>query len=119
MAQNLAAGNLDTGSHDNTAEALKNYVANTAVSWPTVGGRPTPFLGRSPDQMPTTAAPWTSPWPPPSYEQNFWMPLGVTRSMVYEVSPILATGKASGRPGRSRAGTALLSDLGAVLSTAA
>jgi hypothetical protein len=57
VAQNLAAGNLDTGGHDNTAEALKNYVADTAVSWPTADGRSTPLLGRSPDQMPATAAP--------------------------------------------------------------
>jgi hypothetical protein len=63
--------------HDNPAEriwgALKNYVANTAVSWP---GRLRQirafFRARSPDQMPATAAPWTSPWLPPGYEQNFW-----------------------------------------------
>ena len=63
--------------HDNPAEriwaALKNYVANTAVSWP---GRVRQihsfFRARSPDQMLATAAPWTSPWLPPGYEQNFW-----------------------------------------------
>jgi hypothetical protein len=63
--------------HDNPAEriwaALKNYVANTAVSWP---GRLRQihsfFRARSPDQMLATAAPWTSPWLPPGYEQNFW-----------------------------------------------
>jgi len=63
--------------HDNPAEriwaALKNYVANTAVSWP---GRLRQihsfFRTRSPDQMLATAAPWTSPWLPPGYEQNFW-----------------------------------------------
>jgi len=63
--------------HDNPAEriwaALKNYVANTAVSWP---GRLRQihafFRSRSPDQMLATAAPWTSPWLPPGYEQNFW-----------------------------------------------
>jgi transposase len=63
--------------HDNPAEriwaALKNYVANTAVSWP---GRLRQihsfFRSRSPDQMLDTAAPWTSPWLPPGYEQNFW-----------------------------------------------
>ena len=63
--------------HDNPAEriwaALKNYVANTAVSWP---GRLRQihsfFHNRSPDQMLATAAPWTSPWLPPGYEQNFW-----------------------------------------------
>ena len=52
--------------HDNPAEriwgALKNYVANTAVSWP--GRLPqihSFFRNRSPDQMLATAAPWTSP----------------------------------------------------------
>src|ERR1039457_744778 len=62
---------------DNPAErvwgALKNYVANTAVTWP---GRLRQihsfFRARSPDQMLATAAPWTSPWLPPGYEQNFW-----------------------------------------------
>jgi hypothetical protein len=29
------------------------------------------FRTRSPDQMLDTAAPWTSPWLPPGYEQNF------------------------------------------------
>ena len=50
--------------HDNPAEriwgALKNYVANTAVTWP---GRLRQihsfFRARSPDQMLATAAPWT------------------------------------------------------------
>ena len=63
--------------HDNPAEriwgALKNYVANTAVTWP---GRLRQihsfFRARSPDEMLDTAAPWTSPWLPPGYEQNFW-----------------------------------------------
>jgi transposase len=63
--------------HDNPVEriwaALKNYVANTAVSWP---GRLRQihsfFRARSPDQMLDTAAPWTSPWLPPRYEQDFW-----------------------------------------------
>jgi hypothetical protein len=63
--------------HDNPAEriwgALKNYVANTAVTWP---GRLRQihsfFRARSPDQMLATAAPWTSPWLPQGYEQNFW-----------------------------------------------
>jgi transposase len=63
--------------HDNPAEriwgALKNYVANTAVTWP---GRLRQihsfFRARSPDEMLATAAPWTSPWLPPGYEQNFW-----------------------------------------------
>jgi hypothetical protein len=30
------------------------------------------FRARSPDQMLATAAPWTSPWLPSGYEQNFW-----------------------------------------------
>ncbi len=63
--------------HDNPAEriwgALKNYVASTAVSWP---GRLRQihafFRARSPDETLATAAPWTSPWLPPGYEQNFW-----------------------------------------------
>jgi transposase len=63
--------------HDNPVErvwaALKNYVANTAVTWP---GRLRQihsfFRNRSPSQMLDTAAPWTSPWLPPGYEQNFW-----------------------------------------------
>jgi transposase len=63
--------------HDNPAEriwaALKNYVANTAVTWP---GRLRQihsfFRNRSPGQMLDAAAPWTSPWLPPRYEQNFW-----------------------------------------------
>jgi transposase len=63
--------------HDNPVErvwaGLKNYVANTAVTWP---GRLRQihayFRSRSPSQMLDTAAPWTSPWLPPGYEQNFW-----------------------------------------------
>jgi transposase len=63
--------------HDNPVEriwaALKNYVANTAVTWP---GRLRQvhafFRARSPDQLLAAAAPWTSPWLPPGYEQNFW-----------------------------------------------
>jgi transposase len=63
--------------HDNPVErvwgGLKNYVANTAVSWP---GRLKQihafFRTRSPDQMLAMTAPWTSPWLPPRYEQNFW-----------------------------------------------
>jgi transposase len=63
--------------HDNPAEriwaALKNYVANTAVSWPARLRQIHAFFrNRSPDQMLATAAPWTSPWLPPGYEQNFW-----------------------------------------------
>ena len=53
--------------------ALKNHVANTAVSWPSrVRQIHSFFRVRSPDQMLATAAPWTSPWLPPSYGQNFW-----------------------------------------------
>jgi hypothetical protein len=53
--------------------ALKNYVADTAVSWPGRLRQIRSFLrARSPDQMLDTAAPWTSPWLPPGYEQNFW-----------------------------------------------
>jgi hypothetical protein len=53
--------------------ALKNYVANTAVSWPARLRQIRSFFRtRSPDQMLDTAAPWTSPWLPPGYEQNFW-----------------------------------------------
>jgi transposase len=63
--------------HDNPTEriwaGLKNYVANTAVTWP---GRLKQihayFRSRSPDQMLALAAPWTSPWLPAGYEQNFW-----------------------------------------------
>jgi hypothetical protein len=48
-------------------------VANTAVTWP---GRLRQihsfFRNRSPDEMLATAAPWTSPWLPSGYEQNFW-----------------------------------------------
>ena len=62
--------------HDNPAEriwaALKNFVANTAVTWP---GRLRQirsfFHARSLDQMLAAVAPWTSPWLP-GYEQNFW-----------------------------------------------
>jgi hypothetical protein len=60
--------------------ALKNYVANTAVSWP---GRLRQihafFRSRSPDQMLATAALWTSPWLPPGYEQNSWNALSPGR----------------------------------------
>src|ERR671923_86227 len=63
--------------HDNPAEriwaALKNYVANTAVTWPVrLRQIHSFFRSRSPDPMLATAAPWTSPWLPPGYEQNFW-----------------------------------------------
>jgi hypothetical protein len=63
--------------HGNPVEriwgGLKNYVANTAVTWP---GRLRQvhafFRARSPAQLLAAAAPWTSPWLPPGYEQNFW-----------------------------------------------
>ena len=48
-------------------------MANTAVSWPArLRQIHSFFRARSPDQMLATAAPWTSPWLPPGYEQNFW-----------------------------------------------
>ncbi|ATL65648.1 IS630 family transposase [Nocardia terpenica] len=63
--------------HDNPVErvwgALKNYIANTAVTWP--GRRRqihTFFRTRSPDGLLTAAAPWTSPWLPPDYATNYW-----------------------------------------------
>jgi hypothetical protein len=63
--------------HDNPVQrvwaGLKNYVANTAVTWP---GRTRQihafFRNRPPGQMLDAAAPWTSPWLPAGYEQNFW-----------------------------------------------
>lgn len=63
-------------SHDNPVEriwaALKAHLANTAVTWP---GRLRQvhafFRQRSPTQMLTTAAPWSSPWLPRNYAQNF------------------------------------------------
>src|SRR4051812_33767482 len=63
--------------HDNPVEriwaALKAFVANTAVTWPGRLKQAHAFFRiRSPDQLLATAAPWTSPWLPPGYEQNFW-----------------------------------------------
>jgi transposase len=63
--------------HDNPVEriwaALKAFIANTAVSWP---GRLRQihafFRARSPNQLLTAAAPWTSPWLPAGYKRNFW-----------------------------------------------
>ena len=56
---------------------MRNYVANTAVSWP---GRMRKnhsfFRARSPDQMLASAAPWTSPWLPPVTSRTIGMPLG-------------------------------------------
>jgi DDE superfamily endonuclease len=63
--------------HDNPVErargGLKNYVANTPVTWPgPLRQIHSYFRNRSPAQMLDTAAPRTSPWLPPRYEQNFW-----------------------------------------------
>jgi transposase len=63
--------------HDNPVErawaGLKNYVANTAVTWPSrIRQIHSYFRNRSPSQMLDATAPWTSPWLPPGYEQNFW-----------------------------------------------
>ncbi|MFI6887398.1 IS630 family transposase [Streptosporangium canum] len=63
--------------HDNPVErvwaGLKAFIANTAVTWP---GRLRQihafFRARSPDQLLTAAAPWTSPWLPAGYKRNFW-----------------------------------------------
>ncbi|MFD8527766.1 IS630 family transposase [Streptosporangium canum] len=63
--------------HDNPVErvwaVLKAFIANTAVTWP---GRLRQihafFRARSPDQLLTAAAPWTSPWLPAGYKRNFW-----------------------------------------------
>ena len=53
--------------------ALKNHVADTAVTWPGRLRRIRSFFrARSPGQMLHTATPWTSPGLPPHYKQNFW-----------------------------------------------
>jgi transposase len=62
--------------HDNPVEriwaALKTQLANTAVTWTErIHQARVFFRRRTPDQMLTTAAPWTSPWLPRSYAQNF------------------------------------------------
>jgi len=62
--------------HDNPVEriwgALKNYLANTAVTWPGRLRQVRAFIrARSPDQLLAAAAPWTSPWLPSGYEENF------------------------------------------------
>jgi hypothetical protein len=61
--------------------ALKNYVANTAMTWP---GRLRQihsfFRNRSPDEMLAGAAPWIRPWLPPGYEQDFWNTASSSRS---------------------------------------
>jgi len=76
---------------------LKNYVANTAVTWP---GRirqiHSYFRNRSPDQMLDTAAPWTSPWLPPGYEQNFWNAALGTRWAGRRTHPVVIVRKDKG-----------------------
>jgi hypothetical protein len=71
-AADPALTGLSADQHAAIWAALKNHLANTAVTWP---GRLRQirsfFRNGSPDQMPATAAPWTSPWLPPGYEQNF------------------------------------------------
>lgn len=63
--------------HDNPVEriwaALKTNIANTAVTFTErIHQARTFFHSRTPAQMLTTAAPWSSPWIPPSYAQKFW-----------------------------------------------
>ncbi|UWP83082.1 IS630 family transposase [Dactylosporangium fulvum] len=65
--------------HDNPVEriwaSLKADLANTAVTWiERIHQARVFFRRRTPDQMLTTAAPWTSPWLPHSYAQNFREP---------------------------------------------
>ena len=65
--------------HDNPAEriwaALKAHLANTAVTWTErIHQARVFFRRRTPEQMLATAAPWTSPWLPRSYPQNFREP---------------------------------------------
>jgi transposase len=62
--------------HDNPVEriwaALKADLANTAVTWTErIHQARVFFRRRTPQQMLTTAAPWTSPWLPRGYAQNF------------------------------------------------
>ena len=62
--------------HDNPTEriwaALKAQIANTAVTFTDrIHQARTFFHTRTPAQMLTTAAPWSSPWLPKSYMQNF------------------------------------------------
>jgi transposase len=52
--------------------AMKTYLANTAVTWTErIHQARVFFRQRAPGQMLTTAAPWSSPWLPRSYAQNF------------------------------------------------
>jgi transposase len=62
--------------HDNPVEriwaALKTQIANTAVTFTDrIHQARTFFRSRPADQMLTTAAPWSSPWIPPSHAQKF------------------------------------------------
>jgi len=63
--------------HDNPVEriwaTLKAEIANTAVSFTDrIHQARTFFRTRTPAQMLATAAPWSSPWIPPSYAHKFW-----------------------------------------------
>lgn len=65
--------------HDNPVEriwaALKAYLANTAVTWTErIHQTRIFFRQRAPNQMLSTAAPWSSPWLPKSYVQKFRQP---------------------------------------------
>jgi len=65
--------------HDNPVEriwaAAKTDLANTAVTWTErIHQARVFFRRRTPAQNLTTAAPWTSPWLPKSYTQNFREP---------------------------------------------
>jgi transposase len=65
--------------HDNPTEriwaTLKTDLANTAVTWTErIHQARIFFRQRAPDQMLATAAPWTSPWLPKRYAQNFREP---------------------------------------------
>lgn len=52
--------------------ALVAYLANTAVDWhDRIHQAQVFFRRRTPTDNLATAAPWSSPWPPPSYMQNF------------------------------------------------
>ena len=83
--------------HDNPVEriwaALKNYVANTAVTWPGRLRQIHSFSrNRSPSQIPVTAAPWTSLWLPAGYEQNIWN--AAASIMALPVVRVHASGRA-------------------------
>jgi transposase len=91
--------------HDNPAEriwgALKNYVANTAVSWP---GRVRQihsfFRARSPDEMLATAAPWTSPLLAATLSAHGSAAFGVHVLAVLDDDAVLAVwGQAAPLPG--------------------